>query len=129
MFVTDKKICVFCGSDLLGRSDKKYCDDTCRNNHHYALKRENLSVIKYINNILMHNREMLNLLYKNKNTIINKDKLVECDFNFELFTNIYRTKKNEEYKVVYDYAYKFVNDNELVIIRYRENNMRVNVNV
>ena len=77
----------------------------------------------------MHNREMLNLLYKNKNTIINKDQLVECDFNFELLTNIYRTKKNEEYKVVYDYAYKFVNDNELVIIRYRENNMRVNVNV
>ena len=117
-FVTDVKTCIFCGSVLLGRSDKKYCDDICRNNHHYAMRKEDLSVVKNVNGLLMHNRDVLRLVYKNKSTCISKDQLEEYDFNFELFTNVYKTKKNEEYKVVYDYAYKFINDEELIVIRY-----------
>lgn len=115
-----KKTCIFCGADLRGRSDKKYCDDNCRNNHYYVLKKENLSLIKNVNDALMHNRSVLKLLYKNKNTPIDKCMFLQYGFSFELFTNVYRTRKNDEYKVVYDYAYKFVNDNELVVIKYRE---------
>ena len=68
----------------------------------------------------MHNRSVLKLLYKNKNIPIDKCMFLQYGFSFELFTNVYRTRKNDEYKVVYDYAYKFVNDNELVVIKYRE---------
>jgi hypothetical protein len=68
----------------------------------------------------MHNRSVLKLLYKNKNTPIDKCMFLQYGFSFELFTNVYRTRKNDEYKVVYDYAYKFVSDNELVVIKYRE---------
>lgn len=116
--MTSKNICIFCGSDLKGRSDKRYCDDVCRNNHHYALKKDNNSLVKDINNILVHNREVLKSFYKNKITVANRNQLVESGFDFELFTSIYRTRKNEEYRVVYDYAYKFISDDELLLIKY-----------
>lgn len=77
-------------------------------------------MIKNVNDTLMHNRSVLKLLYKNKNTPIDKCMFLQYGFSFELFTNIYKTRKNDEYKVVYDYAYKFINDNELVVIKYRE---------
>ena len=28
------KICHYCGAELKGRSDKKFCDDYCRNNYY-----------------------------------------------------------------------------------------------
>ena len=34
------KTCSFCGRELIGRADKKYCDDNCRNNHHYKNKKD-----------------------------------------------------------------------------------------
>ena len=119
--MTDKvKLCSFCGKELLGRVDKKYCDDNCRNNHHYISKKhDKVLMIKDVNAALMQNRKILKQLSKNNDKIIVlKQELVRNNFNFDLITNVYRTRKTEEYRVVYDYAYRCVNEKEVILIKY-----------
>ena len=42
----EKRCCIFCGRELSGRSDKKFCDDNCRNNHSYKQnKYNNVSIL------------------------------------------------------------------------------------
>jgi len=111
------KKCLFCGSLLNGRSDKKYCDDNCRNNHHYQMrKNEDNTIVKIINNSLLNNREILQSINKRK-TIVKKQFLLDKHFDFEFITNVYKTRKGSEYKVVYDYAYKFINEEDIVLLR------------
>ena len=114
------KTCCFCGKELIGRVDKKYCDDNCRNNHHYKnIKDDGSLLIKNVNALLFHNRRILKMLSKNNNKmVVLKKDLVKNNFNFDLITNVYKTRKNEEYRVVYDYAYRCVNEEEIVLIKY-----------
>ena len=76
-------------------------------------------MIKDVNAALMQNRKILKQLSKNNDKIIVlKQELVRNNFNFDLITNVYRTRKNEEYRVVYDYAYRCVNEKEVILIKY-----------
>ena len=120
METNDIKTCCFCGKELMGRVDKKYCDDNCRNNHHYVCKKhDDVLLIKDINASLIQNWKILKQLSKNNDKIIVlKQELLRNNFNFDLITNVYKTRKNEEYRVVYDYAYRCLNEDEIVLIKY-----------
>lgn len=113
--------CLYCDAPLSGRIDKKYCDDNCRNNHYYNIKKKNSDIVVSINKILLNNRNILKSLYKNKSKI-NRQYLLDKQFDFDLFTGVYRTKTKSEYVIIYDYAYKFVDDDEIVVIKYCDNN-------
>lgn len=127
-----KKTCLFCGTMFYGRSDKRYCDDNCRNRYHYQTRkkeRNNKSVVKSINDILSFNREILYSLNRKRSAVVKKQRLVEKRFDFELITACYKTKKGVEYRVVYDYAYKFINEDDVLLFRYsKKNNMIHNDN-
>ena len=112
------KTCSYCGKELIGRTDKKYCDDNCRNNHHYRIKNDNASLIRNINDSLLFNRNILKILCKGKKTMLKKQQLLNRGFDFEMMTNVYHTKKNEYYIVVYDYAYRFISEEEILLIKY-----------
>ena len=114
----DVKTCSYCGKELLGRADKKYCDDSCRNNHYYKIKKDKSSLIRNINDSLLCNRDILKVLCKGKKTKLKKQQLVARGFDFEMLTNVYYTRKNGCYRVVYDYAYRFINEEELLLIKY-----------
>lgn len=116
--MVENKNCLFCGTILSGRSDKKYCDDNCRNNYHYRLKKDSNIIIKSINASLIKNREILKSFITGIKTVVLKEKFVELNFDFDVMTNIYKTSKGLEYKVVYDYAYRIVNEYEVLIIKY-----------
>ncbi len=116
--VTGKNTCLFCGATLYGRSDKKYCDDLCRNNHHRKNDEGTLMIVKKVNGMLSRNREILKSLSKSNRTLVGKCELQNRGFDFELVTSVHKTKRNEEYRIVYDYAYKFVDENEVILIRY-----------
>ncbi len=117
--IENKNHCLFCGETLSGRSDKKYCDDNCRNNHHYQLRKGDNAIIKSVNASLIRNREILRSLAANTRTMVMKKELVETNFNFNVMTSVYRTRKGSEYKVLYDYAYRVVNEYEVLILKYR----------
>jgi predicted nucleic acid-binding Zn ribbon protein len=54
-----ERLCLDCGKAVKGRTDKKFCDDNCRNSYNNHLKNENGLVFKRINLALKKNRTLL----------------------------------------------------------------------
>lgn len=115
-----KRRCCFCGTELYGRADKKFCDDNCRNNYHYRIRLNDNDdlVIKMVNSTLLKCRETLKTLCLGQKKIVDKKLLDDRHFDYELMTNVYKTKGESEYRVVYDYAYKILNDDEVLILKF-----------
>ena len=116
--VSEKRYCIFCGKELKGRSDKKFCDDACRNNYGYQQNKHNNEVINKINKSLLYNRNVLKSITKCRRKIVKKQMLVDNDFDFDMMTGVRRTQKQQEYKLVYDYAYRYINDEDVLIIKW-----------
>ena len=53
------KNCLTCDKPLKGRSDKKFCDDYCRNNYNNQLKSITTNQMRNVNNALGKNRRIL----------------------------------------------------------------------
>ncbi|THU32478.1 hypothetical protein FAM09_27175 [Niastella caeni] len=114
------KNCLACEKPIKGRTDKKFCDDSCRNNYNNRLNSDATVLVRNINNILRKNRrileELLSALEK-KVLVIDKQKLVEKGYQFEYFTEHYTTKESEQYYYCYDYAYRPLQDEKLLVVK------------
>jgi predicted nucleic acid-binding Zn ribbon protein len=93
-----KKQCPECNDPIVGRTDKKFCSDGCRNSYNNRVNKDQKNLIRNINNIL----EALNPNQKTKTT---RDKLISVGFDFNYFTSIYTTKSGTVYYFVYDQGY------------------------
>ena len=101
--------CLVCNGPIKGRTDKKFCDDACRNKYNNRLNSDATPLMRNINNILRKNRRiLLELLSGLEKTVIvvDKKKLLEKGFCFDYFTERYTTEKAEEYCYCYDYGYR-----------------------
>ncbi|MEP7253841.1 MAG: hypothetical protein ABI683_15720, partial [Ginsengibacter sp.] len=58
----NRKLCLTCGKQVKGRTDKKFCDDYCRNNYNNQLKSNSTNLIRNVNNALGKNRRILESL-------------------------------------------------------------------
>ncbi len=114
----EKRCCIFCGRELSGRSDKKFCDDNCRNNYGYQHNKYNNDVVNKINKSLLYNRNILKSITKCRRKIVKKQMLVDNDFDFDMMTGVRKTHKQQEYRLLYDYAYRCVNDEDVLVIRW-----------
>uniref|UniRef100_UPI00374D4ADE DUF2116 family Zn-ribbon domain-containing protein n=2 Tax=Ferruginibacter sp. TaxID=1940288 RepID=UPI00374D4ADE len=56
------KKCLTCGKTIKGRTDKKFCDDYCRNGYNNQLKAGDNNYVRNINNALRKNRRILESL-------------------------------------------------------------------
>ena len=54
-----KTFCEYCGKDIKGRSDKRFCDDNCRNTFNHKKKIPDNEVYAPVVNILKKNRAIL----------------------------------------------------------------------
>lgn len=99
------KYCLDCGEPIIGRSDKKFCNDQCRNNYNNQLNSDSTALVRNINNHLRKNRRILAELNPNGKISVHKDKLANLGFNFNYFTHIYTTQKGAMYRFVYEYGY------------------------
>ena len=113
----ENRTCVFCGRELTGRLDKKFCDDICRNNYAYRRNKHNDEIIKKTNKTLLHNRNILKSISECRRKIVKKQLLVDNDFDFDVITGVYKTHRQYEYKMLYDYAYRCINDEEVLILK------------
>jgi hypothetical protein len=100
-----EKSCLECGKTLLGRSDKKFCSDYCRNNYYNKQNRDSINYVRNVNNILRKNRRILAALNPNGKSKVHREKLLGKGFNFNYFTNVYRTKTGTTYYFCYDQGY------------------------
>ena len=111
------KTCLACNKPINGRIDKKFCDDSCRNNFNNRLYNYSIPVIRNINNILRKNRQILESLLssvENKELVIERNELAEKGFQFEYFTELFNSDRIAQYYYCYDYGYRFI-DNETVM--------------
>ncbi|PRD56366.1 hypothetical protein [Sphingobacterium gobiense] len=112
----EKRMCLTCGESVVGRSDKRFCHDACRNA--YNNKRNSLpnSFVRKINDTLKRNRQVLGkILGKEKMQKVSREKLLSKGFDFVFFTNQFSNAKGQVYFFVYEYGYLAL-DEELVLV-------------
>jgi predicted nucleic acid-binding Zn ribbon protein len=104
---TDAKTCIACGKPVMGRADKKFCNDWCRNAYNNRDKSETVNHIRNINNILKKNRRILEGAIPEglETGKILKTKMTEKGFSFKFSTHDYTTKKGHRYIFCYEYGY------------------------
>lgn len=66
-----EKICPECGERFRGRSDKKFCCDSCRANFHNRIYKKTEEASHKFNRILTHNRNLLRLYCKQGKRVVN----------------------------------------------------------
>lgn len=100
-----QKQCLECGEKLVGRIDKKFCSDYCRNAYNNRINKDAKNLIRNINNRLRKNWRILEALNPDQKTKTTRSKLISKGFDFNYFTSIYTTKKGTVYYFVYDQGY------------------------
>lgn len=74
------KRCQECEREILGRTDKKYCSDMCRNNYNNRERSKEHQIVRQINCMLLRNRKILSRLLTSKVSKISRNKLMEQAF-------------------------------------------------
>lgn len=116
------RLCLTCNKTVKGRTDKKFCDDLCRNNFNNQLKSGNNNIIRNINNALGKNRRILEgyLAVGEELGKINKDKLLQKGFQFKYVTHMYNNKKGNTYFFCYEYGYLPLDNDWYLVVKSKE---------
>ncbi len=86
-----ERVCLDCGAKLLGRSDKKFCSDQCRNNYNNRLNRDQNNYVRNVHAQLRRNRKILSDLLDSGHHRIHRDALIAQGYNFTFFTHLVET--------------------------------------
>lgn len=118
----ETRYCPDCNSKIVGRSDKKFCSDACRNNFNNRLNSDSTAFVRNINNILRKNRRILQGLIKNDDGKANIPikKLTSQGFSFDYFTHIINTKTGNTYFFCYEYGFRKLDENFYLIVKRQE---------
>jgi Uncharacterized protein containing a Zn-ribbon (DUF2116) len=116
------KPCLACGRSIKGRSDKKFCDDSCRNTYNNQLKSGDNNYVRSINNSLRRNRRILEaLLPKEEKMIkITRDALLQQGFQFKYCTHSYTNARGNVYLFCYDYGYLQLEKGWCLVVKRKE---------
>jgi len=109
--------CLECGEKIIGRSDKKFCNDACRNAYNNKQNKDSNNFMRNVNNKLRKNYRILGELNIDGKTKVPKSKLNGLGFDFDYFTNFKVYKNGSEYKFIYDYGYKLLEDDFVLIVK------------
>jgi predicted nucleic acid-binding Zn ribbon protein len=120
-YMSPGKKCISCGEPVRGRSDKKFCNDYCRNAYNNQLKKSN-SHVRVINTALGKNRRILEgLLPEGEETCrANKENLHRLGFQFTYITHTYTTKAGKTYFYCYDYGYLPLGNDWFLVVKKKE---------
>lgn len=122
-------LCLDCGKPVKGRSDKKFCDDYCRNNYNNRLKSKSTNLMRNINNALSKNRRIIEQLMGPNEEMakVHKDKLTEMGFHFKYCTHIYTNKRGNVYFYSYDRGYLPLEHDWYLLVKSKEEQVGINV--
>ncbi len=110
------KGCLDCGKEIIGRADKKFCDDQCRNAYNNRLNSDSTNYVRNVNNILRKNRRILMKLNPRGKNKIKREKLLLNGFDFNYFTNVYKTKAGSVYYFCYEQGYLPLEDDFFALV-------------
>lgn len=113
----ETKICLECGISIIGRIDKKFCSDYCRNTFNNKVNSESKNLIRNTNNRLKKNYKILSELNVSGKTKVTRSKLNNQNFDFNHFTSIYTTKVGKVYFYIYDQGYLELENDYFLLIK------------
>jgi predicted nucleic acid-binding Zn ribbon protein len=116
------KACLECGDSFKGRSDKKFCSDMCRNAYNNRENNYTNNTIKRVNAILKKNRKIMDELNPDGKITVTGKRLRDLGYNFDYFTNIYRTRNGNEYFFTYEQGYIKLDKDFYTLVRRDEEN-------
>jgi hypothetical protein len=105
-----------CRTPFTGRSDKKFCSDYCRNGYNNKRNSTVNNFVRNINYVLRKNRRILAAKYIECDAETNLQELNWAGYNFEYFTNFYRTTDGMKYSCCYDFGISFLKNRRVRII-------------
>lgn len=111
------KTCLECSEKIVGREDKKFCSDGCRNSYNNKMNKDSTNFMRNVNNKLRKNYRILcelNIEGKSRTT---RNKLTSKGFDFEFFTSILNTKTGNTYFFVYDQGYRILEDDFFMLVK------------
>jgi len=110
--------CLECGDKIIGRADKKFCNDACRNAYNNNLNRDANNIARMVQRILRRNHRVLSSLkFTDGKTKSTQEKLISEGFDFTYFTHFKKYKNGAEYRFVFDIGYKFLEDGWLLVVK------------
>jgi len=116
--VTISPTCLTCGKPLRGRTDKKFCDTGCKNEHNNRLQHEEREAIKSIDRILKHNRRVLKQWLGECSTrLVSTKGLLHAGFRFDYHTHQFINRQSDHYVFCYDYGYLSLGDGRCLIVK------------
>jgi len=119
MAEVESKICLECGNKLTGRVDKKFCSDQCRVSFNNRLNSNETNYVRNVSNTLRKNRRILTELNTAGKTRVSGTKMKEKGFDFQYFTNLYKTKDGSVYYYCYEQGYLPIeNDFYLLVVKH-----------
>lgn len=115
-------LCLACNKPVKGRTDKKFCDDYCRNNYNNQLKSNTINLVRNINNALGKNRRILEDMFSEGEDMAktNKNKLLQKGFQFKYITHTYTNKKGNVYFFCYDLGYLPLENDWYLLVKQKE---------
>lgn len=111
------KTCLECGDKIVGREDKKFCSDGCRNAYNNKINKDSTNFMRNVNNKLRKNYRILSALNVDGKGKATKSKLLSKGLDFEFFTNILETKTGNTYFFVYDQGYRLLEDDYYMLVK------------
>ncbi|RZJ28769.1 MAG: hypothetical protein EOO48_09110 [Flavobacterium sp.] len=111
------KACLECSEKIVGREDKKFCSDGCRNAYNNKINKDSNNFMRNVNNRLRRNYRILSDLNVDGKTKTTRSKLASHGFDFDFFTNIRQTKTGNTYYFLYNQGYLPIDDDFFILVK------------
>ena len=111
------KTCLECSEKIVGREDKKFCSDGCRNSYNNKIHKDSTNFMRNVNNKLRKNYRILSALNVDGKSKTTRTKLLSKGFDFEFFTNILNTKTGNTYYFLYDQGYLALENDYFMLVK------------
>ena len=109
--------CLECGEKIVGREDKKFCSDGCRNTYNNKINKDSTNFMRNINNKLRKNYRILSEINTEGKSKTTRAKILSKGLDYELFTNILETKTAYTYFFVYDQGHRTLEDDFYKLVK------------
>jgi len=115
----EEKSCTHCSKKLVGRTDKKFCNNYCRSSFHNDQLGNRTNYIRRINYLLQKNRQILAASYSihPAKKPIPLSTLFIQGFSAMHFTHQEKNQRNDTFIFCYDYGYRKVGRNAVQIVQ------------
>lgn len=111
------KTCLECNEKIVGREDKKFCSDGCRNAYNNKINKDSTNYMRNINNKLRKNYRIISELNVDGKSKTTRVKLISKGFDFDYFTNVLHTKSGNTYYFLYDQGYMQLENDYFMLVK------------